>query len=259
MPGISAVIIAYNEEKYIGRCLTSLRGVADEIVVVDSHSTDSTEKICAEHNVRFVKHPFEGYVEQKNFALTLASNDFILSLDADEALSDEMKKSILEIKDNPQFDGYIFNRFQNYCGKWLKHSRSYPDRQLRLFNRTRGKWEGPNPHDKFKLKPGSKIKWLKGDLLHWNFATIEEHIEKMNKFTTIAANEYFKAGKKAGSFTGTAHMLWCFFRSYILRAGFLDGYMGYLSCSITAYSSLMKYSKLRRLVLEAKKSSNISK
>jgi glycosyltransferase involved in cell wall biosynthesis len=223
MPGISAVIIAYNEEKYIGQCLTSLKGVADEIIVVDSHSTDATEKICAEYNVRFVKHPFEGYVEQKNFALTLAVNDFVLSLDADEALSYEMKQSILEVKDNPLFDGYVFNRFQNYCGKWLRFSRSYPDRQLRLFFRNRGKWEGPNPHDKFILNPGSKIKWLKGDLLHWNFANIEEHIDKMNRFTTIAAKEYFRAGKKAGPLTGTIHMIWSFTRSYFLRLGFLDG------------------------------------
>ena len=259
MAGISAVIIAYNEEKYIGRCLASLQGIADEIIVVDSHSTDSTEKVCSEHNVRFFIHAFEGYVEQKNYALSLASNDMVLSIDADEALTDELKKSILEVKDNPLFDGYVFNRFQNYCGKWLRHSRSYPDRQLRLFNRTKGRWEGPNPHDKFRLKSGARIKWLKGDLLHWNFANIEEHIDKMNRFSTIAANEYFKAGRKAGPFKGTAHMVWSFVRSYILRAGFLDGHMGYISCSITAYSSLMKYAKLRRLVREAKKSAKSSR
>lgn len=259
MPRISAVIIAYNEEKYIGQCLSSLRGVADEIIVVDSHSTDLTERICNEHNVKFVPHGFEGYVEQKNFALSLATNDLVLSIDADEALSEEMRRSILSVKDNPQYDGYIFNRFQNYCGKWLKHSRSYPDRQLRLFNRTRGSWQGPNPHDKFVLNPGCKIKWLKGDLLHWNFETIEEHLDKMNRFTTIAASEYFKSGRKAGPITGTIHMIWCFTRSYILRAGFLDGYMGYVSCSITAHSSLMKYSKLRKLTLDAKKAAKYSK
>jgi glycosyltransferase involved in cell wall biosynthesis len=258
MPGISAVIISYNEEKYIGRCLSSLQGVADEIVVVDSFSTDATEQVCSQYNVKFIKHVFEGYVEQKNYALKQAANDLVLSLDADEAVSDEMKKSILEVKDNPQYDGYIFNRFQNYCGKWLKHSRSYPDRQLRLFNRTKGRWEGPNPHDKFRLSHGCSAKRLRGDLLHWNFASIEEHIDKMNKFSTIAAKEYFKAGKKAGPFKGTLHMVWSFVRSYILRAGFLDGYMGYMSCSIIAYSSLIKYAKLRRLVSQEKNPGNIS-
>jgi len=259
MPAISVVIIAYNEEKYIGQCLSSLEGVADEIIIVDSHSTDTTEKVCSGYDVKFVKHAFEGYVEQKNYALTLASNDFILSLDADEALTDEMRKSILEVKENPLYDGYVFNRFQNYCGKWLKHSRSYPDRQTRLFNRTKGKWEGLNIHERFILRPGSSVKWLKGDLLHWNYASTEEHINKMNKFTSIAAREYFKAGRKAGPFTGTVHMIWTFIRSYFLLLGFLDGYQGYLFCSISAFSTLMKYSKLRTLIIESKKSGKINK
>lgn len=254
MPGISAVIITFNEEKYIGRCLESLKGIADEMIVVDSFSSDSTEKICRNYDVKFIKHSFEGYVEQKNFALTQASNDLILSLDADEALSDKLKKSILEIKDNYDYDGYLFNRLNNYCGQWIRYSRWYPDRKLRLFNRTKGRWEGPNPHDVFRMYPGSRTKRLRGDLFHWNFDTVEEHIDKMNRFSTIAAEAYFKAGRKAGPLTGTTHMIWTFFRSYIIFAGFLDGYMGYLSCSITAYSNLIKYSKLRRLYQQAKES-----
>lgn len=256
MPEISAVIIAYNEDQYIEKCLASLEGVADEIVVVDSYSTDSTKSICSTYNVRFFSHTFEGYVEQKTYAISLASFRYVLSLDADEALSDELRKSILEIKNNLSYDGYIFNRLNNYCGKWIRHSRWYPDRHLRLFNREKGRWVGPNPHDSFRLDRGSRTKRLKGDLLHWYYASIEEHVEKVNRFSTISANEMFRAGKKAGPLTPHFHMVWSFFRSFILRAGFLDGSPGYTGCLISAVGSFLKYSKLRRLYSLAKKGSN---
>ncbi|MBG0860497.1 MAG: glycosyltransferase family 2 protein [Bacteroidales bacterium] len=254
MPEISAVIITFNEELLIERCLTSLQGIADEVVVVDSNSTDSTEEICRRYNVKFIKHAFEGYVEQKNYATSLAVWPHVLAIDADEALSDELKESILRIKKNFEFDGYVFNRLNNYCGKWLKHSRGYPDKHLRLFDSTKGKWVGPNPHDKFRLNPGCRTRRLKGDLLHWSHKSIEEHADKVNRFSTISANEYFKAGQKAGPFTGLFHMSWSLFRSYILCAGFLDGYLGFISCSISAWGSFLKYSKLRWLSIEAKKS-----
>jgi glycosyltransferase involved in cell wall biosynthesis len=253
MPKISAVIITLNEEQFIGQCLKSLEDVADEIIVVDSFSTDATEDICRKHNARFIKHAFEGYVEQKNFAVSLAAYPYVLSLDADEALSDELKKSILKIKDNPESDGYYFNRCNNYCGKWIKHSRWYPDRHLRLFSSAKGKWVGTNPHDRFMLNPGCRSALLKGDLKHWNYSSFEEHIDKMNRLSTLIANEYFKAGKKAGPCTASLHCLWSFFRSFILRAGFLDGYIGYVGCSITAYTCFLKYSKLRRLNMNSKK------
>lgn len=248
MPQLSAVIITYNEDQHIENCLVSLKKVADEIVVVDSFSTDGTEGICKKHNVRFLKHNFEGYVEQKNFALTQAIYPHVLSLDADEALSDEAVKSILKIKEKFDYDGYIFNRSNNYCGHWLKHSRSYPDKQLRLFDSRKGKWMGPNPHDRFILDKGSKSGKIEGDILHWNFESYEEHIEKMNKFSTIAALEAFKAGKKSGTFTAILHSSWSFFRSYFLYGGLLDGYDGYISCSIAACTSFLKYAKLRRLI-----------
>jgi glycosyltransferase involved in cell wall biosynthesis len=252
MPQLSAVIITFNEEQYIETCLVSLKKVADEIIVVDSFSTDRTEEICNRHNVKFIKHKFEGYVEQKNFALTQASFPHVLSLDADEAVGDEAIKSILKVKEAFNFDGYIFNRSNNYCGHWLKHSRSYPDKQLRLFDTRKGKWKGPNPHDRFILEKGSKSCKIKGDILHWNFESYEEHIEKMNKFSTIGALEAYKAGKKSGRFTASIHSFWSFFRSYFLYLGILDGYDGYISCSIAAYGSFMKYAKLRRLIKENK-------
>ena len=166
MSKISAVIITFNEEAYIGNCLESLKDLADEIVVVDSFSTDATEEICRKYNVRFISHAFEGYVEQKNYAVSQAKYRHVLSLDADEALSEELKKSILEIKDNMVYDGYYVNRHNNYCGKWMIQSPFIPDRHMRLFDSSKGRWKGINPHDKFRLDPGTKSKKLKGLLLH---------------------------------------------------------------------------------------------
>ena len=144
---ISAVIIAFNEEKNIERCILSLKNVVDEIVVVDSFSKDKTKEICLAHNVVFIEHSFKGHIEQKNWAYTQASNNYVLSLDADEALSDELKNSILAIKNNWKNDGYAFNRLTSYCGKWIKHCGWYPDIKLRLWDRRKGTWKGINPHD----------------------------------------------------------------------------------------------------------------
>jgi glycosyltransferase involved in cell wall biosynthesis len=244
---ISAVIITYNEELFIEKCLASLEGVADEIIVVDSFSTDGTEEKCKKYNVRFIKHAFEGYRDQKNYALQFATYKHILSLDADEALSDELKKSILAAKDNWQYDGYLFNRRNNYCGTWIKYSEWYPDRQLRLFFVDHGAWGELNLHEKFLLAEGAKIGKLKGDLLHWPFASRRDHLDKMKRYSVIGAREFHLAGKKANIFTPYIHLTWGFFRSYIFNKGFLDGRNGYLICSLYAKSSFNKYKLLRRL------------
>lgn len=253
MVKLSVVIITLNEEKNIQRCLESVMPVADEIVVVDSFSTDSTEKICSKYGVRFVKHEFEGYIEQKNFALSLADNNYVLSLDADEALSDELKNSILEAKKDFAKSGYTMNRLTNYCGKWVKHSGWYPDRKLRLFNRTLGNWGGINPHDKFIFFKKESVKQLRGDLLHYSYYTVEEHYKQSERFSNIAARSYFEKGKKA-----TWIKLWInpgvkFFLDYIIKLGFLDGQTGFRICSITAGSTYQKYRKLKA-IYESEKS-----
>lgn len=247
MPKISAVIITYNEEQFIDKCLASIEGIADEIIVVDSFSTDTTESVCKKHNVRFVKHKFEGYRDQKNFALTLATYKNILSLDADEALSDRLRESILAVKADWKYDGYLFNRRNNYCGKWIRFSEWYPDRQLRLFYSDHGQWGELNLHEKFLMTNGAKVARLKGDLLHWPFTSLQDHNDKMGKYAIIGAREFHIAGKKATVFTPYIHFIWGFIRSYIIKGGFLDGREGFLICSLYAKSTLTKYKTLRHL------------
>jgi glycosyltransferase involved in cell wall biosynthesis len=245
MPKISAVIITYNEELFIEKCLASLDGIVDEIVVVDSFSTDSTEEICRKYNTRFIKHEFEGFRDQKNYALGQATYNNVLSLDADEALSEKLRESILSLKGNWKYDGYLFNRRNNYCGKWIRHSQWYPDRQLRLFYSDKGKFGELNLHEKFIMSNGAKIGKMKGDLLHWPFTSRQDHIDKMNKYALIGAREFHKAGRKANIFTPYIHLIWGFLRTYILKAGILDGREGFLICTEYAKSAFNKYKHLR--------------
>jgi glycosyltransferase involved in cell wall biosynthesis len=247
MPKISAVIITYNEEEYIGKCLSSLEGVADEIIVVDSFSTDATEEICRKYNVKFIKHAFEGYRDQKNYALQFASYKNIISLDADEALSDTLRNSILAVREKWDYDGYLINRRNYYCGKWIKFSEWYPDRQLRLFFTDHGSWGELNLHEKFLLSNGASIGRLKGDILHWPYNSRKDHIEKMDRYARLGAEEYHKAGRKANFLTPYIHLTWGFFRSYIIKGGVLDGRDGFIICSMYARSAFKKYSLLRKL------------
>lgn len=247
MVKLSVVIITYNEEKNIERCLQSIKEIADEIVIVDSLSTDTTKEICSRFDVRFIEHAFEGYIEQKNFAASLASNDIVLSIDADEIPDKKLVESILSTKFNWDKDGYYFNRLTNYCGKWIRHGSWYPDRKLRLWNRTKGKWEGFNPHDHFEMKSGSKIGYLKGELLHFSYDSIQAHVSQFNKFTTLSAEAMYDAGRKASLIKIYLSPLISFLKGFFLRLAFLDGYYGIMICFFNSFASYIKYLKLRQL------------
>lgn len=247
MEKLSVTIITYNEEKNIERCLKSVQDIADEIVVVDSFSTDKTEEICNKYNVKFVKHPFEGHIEQKNYAITQATHPHILSLDADEALSPELKNSILEVKTNWTADGYYFNRMTNYCGKWIKHSGWYPDKKLRLWDSRKGKWGGVNPHDKFILEKDCKQAYIKGDLLHYSFYTISQHMDQINKFSDIRSKEMLNQQRKISIVKIIFAPIIKFLKHFILKLGFLDGFTGFIISINSAHSSFLKYVKLRQL------------
>lgn len=251
---ISATIITFNEERNIERCLESLKGLVDEIVVIDSFSTDCTKEICEKFDsVRFQTNPFEGHIQQKNYAISQASHDYILSLDADEAISDELRESILAIKQSlGDYDGYNFNRRNWYIDRWIYHCGWYPDRKMRIINRNKAKWGGVNPHDIIEMEPGSKTKYLKGDLLHYTYYSIEGHIQQQDKFSTLAAKAYFDRGKKSTMFHVVTRPTFKFLRDYILKAGFLDGSRGFMVCYINALYAFLKYAKLRELWLNRK-------
>jgi glycosyltransferase involved in cell wall biosynthesis len=244
---LSAVIITNNEEEHLEKCLNSLLDVADEIIVVDSFSTDATKTICEKFKVTFVQHAFEGYIEQKNYAISLTKYDHILSLDGDEALSDPLKESIKKTKINWIYDGYYCNRLNNYCGQWIKHSDWHPDKKLRLFKKGSGEWKGINPHDRFTLKTGIKAGKLQGNLLHWIYRDYKEHNQKVEKFSTIAAQAYFELGIKSSILKIIFRPTWAFFKAYFLRLGFLDGLNGYIICVQTFNVTFLKYIKLKQL------------
>lgn len=248
MPKLSVVIITFNEERNIARCLASVKKVADEIVVLDSFSKDATEKICLEHGVRFFTHAFDGHIEQKNRAITYASFDHVLSLDADEALDESLIQSILDIKENFTKQGYYINRLTNYCGHWVRHCGWYPDRKLRLFDRRKGHWTGTNPHDKYELLEGdSQAGWIKGDLLHYSYYTLNDHYRQVEYFTNIASKAYFAKGKKAPIHKLILNPISKFISHYLINFGFLDGKAGYLISKISAYATWLKYKKVRDL------------
>lgn len=244
---LSVVIITLNEEKNLERCINSVAEVADEIVVLDSFSTDKTEEICKKYNVKFFQHKFDGHIEQKNRALAYSSNNYVLSMDADEALSPKLIESIKQIKKDCKYDGYYFNRLNNYCGKWIKHTSWYPDKKLRLWDFKKGKWTGINPHDKYEMGKDAKLCFLEGDLMHYTYPDINSHIKQISYFTDISSTHYFKEGKKAGLFKIVFSPGLKFFKEYILKLGFLDGYYGFIVSILSAYATLLKYVKLREL------------
>jgi glycosyltransferase involved in cell wall biosynthesis len=247
MPAISAVILTMNEERNIARCITSLQGVADEILVVDSFSVDRTKEIALSMGATFVEHAFEGYIEQKNYAKMLAQHDLILSLDADEALDAQLRDSILNVKNNLSADGYFVNRLTNYCGQWIHHCGWHPDWKMRLFDRRKGQWAGQNPHDRYDLQRGSKSERLPGKLLHYSYYTVQEHVLQIDKFSTIAAQAAFEHGERANGLQLLYKPLAKFIKGYFLRLGFLDGYKGLLVCWYSGEAKYMKYKKLLRL------------
>jgi len=244
---ISAVIITFNEERNIGRCLDSLAGMADEVVVVDSFSTDRTAQICREKGARFIQHAFDGHIEQKNFALSQAQFPHVLSLDADEALSDTLRQSILAVKTQWNCEAYAMNRLTNYCGQWIRHSGWYPDRKVRLFDRRLGHWGGLNPHDKVEMDVGSTVGFLSGDLLHYSYYTVEEHYIRARKYAEIAARAMQARGKRGSWFRVLFSPAFKFIRNYLFRQGFLDGRAGWTICRIAALETYWKYRDLIRL------------
>jgi glycosyltransferase involved in cell wall biosynthesis len=244
---ISAVIITYNEERNIERCLTSLQGVVDEIVVVDSFSKDRTEAICNSFSTRFLQHAFEGHIQQKNYAIDCATYDWVLSLDADEALTETLRKSILAVKNKPEYVGYSLNRLTNYCGHWVKYCGWYPDTKMRLIDRRHARWQGVNPHDRMEMNAGEPVGFLTGDLLHYSYYTKEDHLKQIEYFGDIAAREQFKRGVRSNWLKIGVKVFFQFIKSFFIKRGFLDGTTGFTISRLSAYATYRKYVKLLNL------------
>jgi len=243
MAKISACIISYNEEKKIEACLKSLQGIVDEIIVVDSLSTDRTLEITKKYTDKIFEQKFLGHIEQKNLAITKASNDWILSLDCDEQITDELKESILKVKNNlEQADAYKVARRTFYVYRWLNHC-WYPDHKIRLFNKNTAHWAGTNPHDHIELS-GNNVVTLKGDLLHYSFDSISGHIQTLDSFSEIGANEIIRKNKKVNILSPWTHGLWTFLKIYIFKRGFLDGYAGLVVAVLSGVHAFVKYNKV---------------
>jgi glycosyltransferase involved in cell wall biosynthesis len=251
---LSVAIITLNEEKHIGRCIDSVRPVADEVVVVDSLSTDRTRQISEEKRARFIEQPFLGYAEQKNFAVEQTSNRHVLALDADECLSPRLVQQVDAVKNDWSADGFTMNRANNYYGTWIKYSGLYPNRKLRLWDREKGAWHGAYVHEKVVMRPDARVRHLDGDLLHYAYGSIESHVRQINSFSTLAAQKYHEDGKRGTLLDGLVHPTLRFVRDYFLRLGFLDGYHGFCACSINAHMTFLKYAKLRELQKAARRS-----
>jgi glycosyltransferase involved in cell wall biosynthesis len=241
MVRISAVIITFNEERNIGRCLQSLKDIADEVVVVDSFSTDKTVSICESYGVTAVQREFAGFALQKNFANSLATGDYILSLDADESLSENLKNDILNFKLNPSADIAYMKRLTNYCGKWIRFCGWYPDRKTRLWKKGKAKWGGPAVHEKLVAEPGLVMISLNSDIYHYSYYTITEHKNRARYYAGIGS-----AALAAQEVEVSLPMIYIktvakFLRNYIILLGFLDGYYGLVICSIMAWETYLKY------------------
>jgi glycosyltransferase involved in cell wall biosynthesis len=244
---LSVVIIAFNEEKNIGRCIDSVSAIAEEIIVLDSFSEDHTVDIAKQKGAIVTQIKFKGYIDQKNYALQLASHNLVLSLDADEALSKELTESISAIKRNAESRAYSMSRCTNYCGCFLRHGSWYPDRKTRLFDKRVAVWGGNDPHDTIVLKKGVEASRLKGDILHFSYGSIEEHISQNNRFSSIAAHALMKREARFLWAKIIINPIWAFIYGYIFRLGFLDGFYGFVVAVNVGHYTFMKYSKLYQL------------
>jgi len=240
---ITATIISYNEERNIARAMESLR-CCDEIVVVDSGSSDRTAEIAEKLGARVIEYPWGGYARQKNYAAECASNDWILSVDADEALSEALEGEIWQVKKKgPAFDAYTMPRLAQYLGRWILHSGWYPDRKVRLYNRKNARWVGDYVHESLVVK--GRTGHLESDLLHFTCSSLSEHLKTLDRYTTLAAEQLIAQKRPIGITQLLLDPIWTFWSTYVLRLGFLDGMEGLAIAWMAAIYNFVKYAKAR--------------
>lgn len=242
---ISACIITLNEEKNLPRCLNSIVSLVDEIVIIDSGSSDRTAEIAASFNVRFLSHPWEGYVKQKNFALDQASHPWILSIDADEELSSELLENLKALKnksDHPA--GYEISRIVEYQGVKIFHGDWFPDRLVRLFQKEKARFAGGEVHERLELN--GPIQPLSGYLWHYTYQNREDRLQRIHHYADLWAKTAIQKGKRATILTAALHAGWRLFRGFILKQGFRNGALGWEIAWGNATEVYLKYELLRK-------------
>lgn len=246
---ISFCIITLNEEENLPRCLASCQGLADEIIVLDSGSSDATGEIARAHGARWEMQEWLGYQKQKNRALSLASHEWVFSIDADEEISPGLRMEILAIKaagsPSSEVSGYSMPRCIFYEGRWIRHGIWYPDRLVRLFRRDRARFAGGKVHERLKLS--GKVIRLRSDLHHYSFRDAADHRSRGQKYAQLWAESQREKGRTVGPLTGALHAAGCWLRGYFLKAGFLDGCLGLRIANACAREVFLKYKVLRKL------------
>jgi glycosyltransferase involved in cell wall biosynthesis len=245
VPKVSATVITFNEAANIAAALESLSWV-DEIVVVDSESTDQTATIARRFTERVIVRPWPGYIAQKNFAAEQAAHDWIFSLDADERVTPELAREVRELlQAEPSVRGFRVPRVTFHLGRWIRSTDWYPDYQLRLYDRRRARWVGRHVHESVKVD--GAVSTLRGDLQHFAYRDVSHHLRTMDRYTTLAARQMFEDGRRAGWFDVLVHPRLAFFRNYVLRGGFRDGMPGLIISAMNAYYVGLKFAKLWEL------------
>jgi O-antigen ligase len=243
---VSAVIVARDAERTLARCLASLSWVEEIVVVLDPRSNDRTEEIARSYGARIVTHEWCGHVAQKNFGLSLARHDWVLALDADEEISADLQAEITRLQSLPgdaDVVGYELERRSYYLGRWISHSGWTPDRKLRLVDRRCARWDGVDPHD--RLTTTGRVQRLTGALYHYTYAGVGDHLARTERYSTIAAEALYASGRRARVWDVVMRPPFRFVYTYVVRAGFVDGYAGFVIASVGAYGVLAKYLRLR--------------
>ncbi|XDD48003.1 glycosyltransferase family 2 protein [Leptospira sp. WS39.C2] len=260
---LSVAIITFNEEKNIGDCIRSVESFADEIIVLDSLSSDKTKEIATSFPlVRFFEAPFPGHVEQKNKAISFCQNEWIFSLDADERANETLQASIRAFLDanTVNCDGFKIARLTFHLGRWIRFSGWYPQRRYRLFKKEKASWVGENPHDYIELKSGSIGKVMKGDILHYSFQDFSHQINTINQFSSIVAYTRYAKGERFSLFKTILKPIGKFLEIFIFKFGFLDGIAGLWIALASSFSTYLKYAKLYELdKLKMERPSNVKK
>ena len=249
---VSAIVVCYNEEERIEACLESLDW-CDEIVVVDSFSTDRTPEICRRYTERFMQRQWAGYRDQKAFAHSQATKDWVLLVDSDERVTAALRLEILDALqlDKDAYAGYSVPRLVRYLHRWWWRGGWYPDYDVRLFRRERATWGGNDPHEKIIVD--GKVRRLKNHLEHYSYRNIDDHMERINRFTSISSRELKKEGSHWRLSDALLRPPVRFFRSYIIKRGFLEGFAGFYVAVTAAVYVFLKYAKLWELEAEEKK------